>query len=124
MKITDFYLQRKNDSIVWEEVDQFTWDNWDKAIDKDGGPRYSGNRVARVGNQICISATLEPRDLAVISRFLGVRDIDAPGSVRDGFVRRPEYVKFKVRNKNVLHELHGGDYVYRIKKETVENETG
>jgi hypothetical protein len=112
--MTGLYLQVLEDTLVWEEVDQYTWDNWSFALDQEGKQRYSGNRVKKEGATFTVEAKdLVIRDMAVIMRFCGVRDNDAPGSVAGGFIRRPEFVRFVKRGKSSLHQMHGDDYVCR-----------
>lgn len=110
---TGLYLQRQDDPMLWEEVDQYIWDNWTKAL-LNGSPRYSGNRVSKRNGSIHITASsLTNRDLAIITRFCGVRDNEAPSSLPGGFVRTPEFVPFVIRGKTTLHENGGGDFVYK-----------
>jgi len=115
------FLQRAGKLRVWEEVDKYTWSNWDKAIDKDG-PRYNGNRVSKTGDGIDIQcANITSADAAIIMRFLAIKGNEAPGSVEGGFVRTPEFVRFKGRgNKVILHEMNGSDYVCRQNPERQE----
>lgn len=118
-----FYLQRRDNVQVWEEVDFYTWENRTKAIDQSGKPRYSGSSVSKEGTNITVHGdNLTSRDLAVICRFLGVRESEAAGSVGGGFVQKPEFVRFKGRSKIILHEIGGRDFVCKEPKEVLPNE--
>jgi hypothetical protein len=119
--MSGLYLQLANETNVWEEVDLYTWKNWENALDREDKKRYTGNRVSCDAQGITVQGTrLTKRDFAIIARFCGVRDSDAPGSVANGFVRNPEFIRFNIRKKTVVHEVHGRDYVTKQKQETVQ----
>jgi len=116
---TGLYLQLNDDTLLWEEVDSYTWDNWQNALNQKGEARYSGNRV-KIGPTKAIqiqASNLTSRDLAVIMRFCGIRENEAPSSVPGGFVRRPEFIRFtqKRTKKTTLHEMGGENYTCRKK---------
>ena len=113
------YLQLTDEPMAWEEVDDFTWENWDQALTQKGERRYTGNRVSVDPNKnITIHASrLSSKDMAIVMRFCGVRENEAPGSVPGGFIRRPEFVRFQQKRstKTVLHEMNGENYTCRPK---------
>ena len=108
-----FYLQRRDNPGMWEEVDFYVWELRDKALDKQGNVRYSGNAVCQIGGKIAIEGKdLSTKDLAVICRFLGVRESEASGSTVSGFLQKPEFVQFKGRaGKLIMHQINGPDFV-------------
>ena len=110
--MTGLFLQLAGADMAWEEVDQFTWDNWERALTHSGSQRYTGNRVQREPTTVSIQVDkISSRDLAVICRFCSVRETECPGSVNGGFVHHPEFVPFTIRKKTILHQMNGGNFV-------------
>jgi len=93
---------------MWDSVDEFTYDRWDAAIDKDGKPLYTGTRAKIEGDTITISGTLSKNDLGILARMQNIKlDGNATGYVLD-----PVLVKFKGNRGNVYwHEVNGGEFV-------------
>lgn len=108
-----FYLQRRDNTLLWERVDTYIWDNYEHALAPDQESRYTGNKV-RVENHTLISIEardLTPRDMSIIMRFCGVRGNEAPGSVPAGFVRDTEFVPFRKGKREWLHQIGGTNFV-------------
>ena len=116
--MTHYFLQRADDHKLWEEVDELVYKDFAHAVGKDGQPRYSGNRILQDGNHHNMDLEgVSQEELAIICRFLGIREQMAPGSVPGGFLRRPEYVKLSYisnkklgQHREVLHEIGGQSF--------------
>jgi hypothetical protein len=91
----------------WDEVDEFTFKNWDKAILEDGNKRYSGNWITEEAGVISLDCCqLTKKDLGQICRIL---DIEAEkGSTPNGWCHEPGYVKFHIRGGLVLRDIKQG----------------
>jgi len=99
-----FYLQRADETQVWEQVDEYVWDNATKVVMKDGAsPRYSGNGVIIKDNRIEILGLMTEKDVGIICRFLNIRA--ESGTHPNGFLQNPEYVKIKRGKNATVHEL-------------------
>ena len=105
--MSEFWLQRA-DKSHWEKVDEFTFVNWQNALICQGEdkPRYNGNRVSRSAEGVHISCVnLTNKDYAIIARFLAITEKDCPFSVPGGFVKSPDFIKFKRGKGVVLREI-------------------
>lgn len=93
---------------IWDVVDEFTYDHWDDALDSDGNPRYTGTRCKVEGEMVSASGTLSKGDLGILARILAIKvDGDAKG-----YVKEPEFVKFRgLRGNIILHEVNGGEFI-------------
>jgi hypothetical protein len=110
-KTTEYFLQRPDD--IWEKVDDFTFKNWEKAVTADDTKRYNGNRVLRTpeGRLSVITEAMTPKDFGTLLRFLGISHNDSPPSVPGGFLRSPEFVKFRRGSQILLHETNGETFI-------------
>lgn len=110
-----YFLQRHDDPLVFEQVDGFLWANWAYAK-KQNEQRYTGlgYKVADAGAleplfqfQIPSGTCLTKPELAVIMRVMNVKVTDAPEKKEYGFVQAPEYVKLILGGIAKIHELNG-----------------
>jgi hypothetical protein len=103
----EYYLQLAGKQ-AWEKVDEFTFSHWEKALNADDSPRYSGARACRGEGKFTVHADdLSKGDFGILTRFLGVSAHDSPGSLPGGFIREPEFIKFRIGKKTVLREVGG-----------------
>jgi hypothetical protein len=111
------YLQLAHDPIGWEEVDEYTWENYEQALGPDGQKaRYTGNMVLTEGDKIMIHGEdLTARDMCVIMRFAGVKGNEAPQSLTGGFVRSQDFLRFRKGKKEWIHETNGDNHYKRTK---------
>lgn len=109
-----YLIQRNTDekNRHWEEVDEYVFKNYTKAITSDGGKRYTNNRAVRTddGRFQIIADDLSVAELAYLARFAGITSNDLGVNVPGGFIRTVESVKFKIANSNIIHEINGETY--------------
>ncbi len=100
-----YYLQRSDDSQVWEQVDEHVWNNSSKVVQKDGVTnRYSGNGVVIKDGKIEIVGVMTEKDVGIICRFLSIR-VESGSHHNGGFLQSPEFVKIKRGKNPVVHEI-------------------
>ncbi len=110
----NYLVQRNTDekNRHWEEVDEYVFKNYSKAITSDGEKRYTNNRAVRGDNgrlQI-IADDLSAIELSYLARFVGITSNELGVNVPGGFIRTVESVKFKIANSNIIHEINGETY--------------
>ena len=98
-----FLCQKKQAAGIsnsqWEEVDDYTYEHWETALNNDGTPgRYTGNRVmVTPEDEVVVDGTITKQDLGIVARLLGVK-IDG-GST--GYMKQPEYIQFRGQRGSV-----------------------
>lgn len=94
-----YYLQRQQDSDVWEEVDEYTFNNMDNAITAGGAPRYSGSwiTVDETGWHDMHLSHVGRDELGVVMRFLSV---EIAGVKPGGYLQTPGYVRLTEGRNN------------------------
>lgn len=104
------YYVKLAKSNNFELVDEYVWNNRNAAIARDGEPRYAegGCVINEDGSMNNFFPVLTRQDLAIICRLNNINpDRQAPVGQ---FCLTPDIVKFRVRNKVLLHEMHGTTY--------------
>lgn len=111
----DYYCQRNGDKgIVWEKVDEFTFNNHHRCfiiINGNEIARYTGNRISKTPTgeiTLDFKEALTSHSLGNVARFLEIKipQTTIPG----GFLREPEFIEMKLRNKNTVHKNGGQTY--------------
>jgi hypothetical protein len=91
----------------WELVDQYTYQNWSKAVTSEGNARYSGPRLTMDNDSVVeVHGPLSGADIGVIFRFLGLRE---NANFSFGVIKTPEFVKFSIRGYFYLHDMATGE---------------
>ena len=119
-----YYLQLTHDNIAWEEVDEYTFNNYEQALGPDGKkPRYTGNMVLIEGDKITIRGeNLTGRDICVIMRFCGIKSDLAPQSYPAGLVRCQEFIRFRKGRREWIHETNGDNHYKRSNRSLTSEE--
>tara|TARA_Y100000034_G_C6756605_1_gene336699 strand:- start:341 stop:727 length:387 start_codon:yes stop_codon:yes gene_type:complete len=112
---TERYIQTTEDAEVWEQVDQYTWDNRTKALREHEGaylPRYTENRFLVDSGEVTITAeNLSSKEVFIIAKLAGYDVRHAPNATHPGgFGQEPEYIRFQGRGEShIVRHLPSGD---------------
>jgi hypothetical protein len=102
-----FFLQLAG-VIAWELVDEFTFSNKSRAVNRRGSQRYRDDEgvIVEQDGRIAIHGIYTPEELAIIVRFTGVEGrAPVKATIGQAFYDEPEFIRFKGKNSVKVHEV-------------------
>lgn len=103
---TYYYCQRADEEKRWEKVDRFVFDNFEKAVGRDGAQRYNGGRVALTGDQAEMHGVFTRWDIEWIMRAMRLWSYGADN--QGDLAPMPDCIRMVISGDLVIYDVVTG----------------
>lgn len=92
-----FYLLLADGSNCFEEVDEFVFDNRQRAIDDSGNKRYDDLAIVDCSGDLSITGRITKTQMSILMRILSIDKFG--GSIPGGILKEGNAVRFQPSRK-------------------------